>query len=309
MLPLVKMCNITPLQTAANDPNHLAEAANQAANEAAIEMYRAASKAKPLGLVLANLMPSYKWTARAMINCARTVDLVKFFHEQQFLPNTGLEMNFDLIDLEASAEGKWVTLHFMEYNGSWKTPHIRVFVNGGNKADYFLTDLSNYQTAFDKIGLGKDQVGKETAFIITDADDKPVYPHVDFLKTTYNYVLHVAIKHVRFVYVDDDRYKRELLAPVIYGEPSKQLDKRIRAGLGVADGAAVTMLRGETPMHPEFRNFRFSRDLDDIDTVNIRVDLFCAQTRRFDEYPVERIPMSALVCFRTQTPRSSLTHA
>jgi hypothetical protein len=275
--------------------------------------YQNALKARGIGEVQKNLIPKEK--AIEYMDTALRVDMLRYVHDQQFRP-VSIEMNIDLGDVSElsegvvssdtdtattlvlpTSEGKWITLNFMEYNGSWKKPHMSVCVSRGKsakKSNYYLTDLADYQAELDRVSLGKDIVG-EAAFIITDLKNKPVVPDFDTIKAHSEYVLHLAPKHVRFAYEDEKGNTRELLQAVRYGEPKRQLMDRVRWGLGISEWAPMTVMRDGTPIHAEFKNFRFSSNAHKIDSVTIDIRKFSAQNVRYSEYPVERISEFTLV--------------
>lgn len=279
-----------------------------------------ASQPKPLSQVQQNLMPSDKAEALKLIKTRMEEDMFKFFHKQQLRPRpdtilTNINPNVSVAP-KSPDEGILIKLQYMEYNGSWKMNGVIVFVEPGKfmdspPGDFHVTDLAGYQNLFDKLGLGKEQLG-EAAFLITDLDDNPIHPHLDSFRDAEvgaEYVLHVAPKHVCFILTDDEGNERQFLEVVKYGEPARQLCDRIRAGLGISEWAAMTMLRDGEPFYVEFKNFRFSKNPADIDVVTITTKKFCHQQVYYKEYPVARISPLAIVRFSVapSSPISSPT--
>jgi hypothetical protein len=257
-------------------------------------LYEVASKPQPLETVLQNLIPRSLVERRKYLDDALHTNRLRYFHSQQFLPRTDIELK---INLEASLEGKWIILHFMEFNGSWQKPPVQVLIKPGAKPDdFYITDLGDHQAAFDAIGLGKADVG-DPAFIMTDLHNQAVLPHVDAVEAGRDYVLHAAVKNVRFVYVDPEGCVRELLQAVIYGALWRPWCDRVRSGLGISEWAAMTFMRGDDPIPPEYKYFRFSTDANNLDCVSVRTDAFSPMRMLFEEYPVNRVSQWAIVRF------------
>jgi hypothetical protein len=254
-------------------------------------LYELASKPQPLETVMQGLIPRTAAERQKYLDDALHANRLRFFHSQQFLPETDIKTKTNL----NAPEGKWITLHFMECNGSWKKPPIQILIKpGAEPADYYITNLGDHEAAFDAIGLGKADNG-DPAFIMTDKHDQPVLPHVDAVEAGGDYVLHGAAKNVRFVYVDPDGYSREFLQPVLHGAPWRPWSDRVRIGLGISEWAAMTFMRSGEPIPPQYKYFRFSADVDNLDCVSVRTDSFSPNRMLYEEYPVQRISQYSMV--------------
>jgi hypothetical protein len=256
-------------------------------------LYDVASKPKPLDKVRRNLIPTSLTRRREYIRQSFLTNKLGCFLAAEFVPQV-----YDIPSWVSNPETeKVITLHFMEYNGSWKKPAMHLLLKPGPRpSTVYITDLGPHESNFHAIGLGRAEVGAP-AFIVTDAVmNLPVLLHFDNVKAGDAYVLHAATKMVHFKYIDLEGIMRELLNPVVYGEPPRMWTDRVRAGLGISEWASMTFLRHGQPFPPDYKNFNFSDNIDELDWVIVRTDVWSEHRMLYHEHPVERIPEWTLVC-------------
>jgi hypothetical protein len=263
--------------------------------EEKLKEYRFAARPKPFSEVEDNLLPNDNTKHTTVIQSAMIVDQFKYFHKQEMIPMLSYNIHKDLM-ASATKKGKVVHLHLMEFNGSWKTPSLRVCIKWTPKSDAFYVP-NILDSMLGKMGIGKEKIG-DAALLITDLKDQPIYPHMDSFIVGQHYVVHVAPKHVLFIFYDDTGYHREILQPVVYGEPTRELIDRLYRGLGLSVHVKIAMMRDDKiPFSPEFKNFRFSADPNKIDRVTVITKKRSTHAVWCNEYPVERLAPAVFVSF------------